>query len=775
MLKHVRARSRQLYAVFLLLFCLSIISWMIFESNTSTYQEEEYISSKSTVRKDLTVRANEFDETFDNYSKIPRRRIFFDISHEQLFSPWDTGFYGYSNLTMLLKDYFLEVSTITTSLNHYIKNMTSEDILFLNVAKHGNYTMQEINNITNFVDKGGKLIILGEHGAGMGFKEFQNPLLNYFDMNITNKDIEDPQNNTGWINWNIFNSTYFNLTNLSLMGGAGLDVYGDAFPIGNTSIYANYPNQPILGGYNNSKGGKVFCATDAEWVWNGNKTYCGINYGNNSKLVLKVLDWFYDTNLSEEISAGFKVIPEYELYTCSFHNNFTLNMTITRNFNVSASIEGGNIFPFFGTNLIGKTQWKINVTKDGYVIFRFTKPSLNINFTKIIYFFEGNGKEKVLFIHHDYSRTIDPSPSGLLKLALALKLKNYSIFAAKKDVAYSHFNSIFIVNPLDNFNSSIITELKQTNKVRILFLNAPYCTLKIDDYFFGTVFRESFNSTVKTVPINTISTYFGVNFSRHLLADDKQNKSILYYPKIIGANNTFYNLSVYMPSIINSSTEYTRELIGYNSSWGDDISIFGVSTNIGEHKADINNTCVMAYTNESLASGILSYYINEYFNPNHFFNDFLYNWLITGKFNKKIKIKSNVSEFHFTDTHYKVVSIEDIKDPQGLKVNNGTVFNVILSKGQIISEDAVPGIPGFQIKAFNASINVIFTTSSDLGLCELSIYNSTKVHVIMSLFLNFSDDGDSVNPNISINLPIYGITFLAICKKNFSRIIHLNI
>jgi len=671
------------------------------------------------------------------------------MSQEQVFSIWDTGFMGYSELNILLQNYFLEVSAITRSLSSFVMNMTSQDTLFLNAVRYGAYSLQEINNITNFVERGGKVIILGEHQA-FNISKFQNALLKNFDMEITELNVIDYQhNNYNDKSWIVFNSTFFNLNNLSILYGAALNISGDAFSIANsshTSEFVSNPaqgaNVPIMGGYTHplNPEGKVFCATDTEWFWNGNGTTVGIHYGNNSKLFLRVLDWFYDTNLSLFIEQGCKIIPEYKLFSSKEHTNFTLNITLSEAFNISTYIEGGNVFPTYGVNKVGKTNWEINISSDGFIRFLFNKTSFKGNFSQTVYFFEKNSsQQEVLFMQNNYSRPMNHLPDGLLKFALELKNQNCSIFASSSILNYSRFNSVIIANPLQDYSQEIKKLLNYSinNNTRIVFLNVPYSSLEMEDMMAAFFRAQGFSSL--DVPLNKISSPYGINFARYIVADsDNKIDDKIYVPKLLGINDTFYNISCHMASVINVSNDFQKELIGYSTSWGDVRTIFGTAGGMGDHYSDINNTCVMAYTNETLGSGILNYFTNSFFKISPYFNDYFFHWIKTGEFNRKIILQTNQTDFYYKNIDFKVFSGKKIKDLNGQIVPNGTLFTVKMSKGKILTVDAALGIPGFQIKAYKGLLNISCSSEEDVGLCEIAIYNSTTFKIILSLLLNFS-------------------------------------
>ncbi|MHA1149879.1 MAG: hypothetical protein ACTSR8_16710 [Promethearchaeota archaeon] len=696
----------------------------------------------------LTTQKYDYKQLYSNFSKIDRRRILFDMTHGQFFSIWDTGFMGYSELTVLLQKYFLEVSEITHSFIDTVKNLTSNDILFLNFNLHGGFTEQEVSNITEFVKRGGNLIIIGEH-SGFNVAAYQNTLLDQFDMHLTELDIEDEKNSIPDNRyWNIVNSSFFNLNNICIWFGAALNLSGNAFAIANTSYTANYPNVPIAGGYiyNNFNKGKVVCVADSEWLWNANRSYGGIHYGNNSAFLLNILDWFYKTNLSIDVQNGLEIIPEYNLFTSSHNSNFSLNMTMNMVYNVSADIIGGDIFPVSGTNLIGHTSWEINISTNGYVKFTFTKPKINATFSKVIYFFEGEDEKSILFVQHNSSRQIDNSVDGLLKLAFEFRNKNYSVYGINKLVNYSEFNLVIISNPLQKYSREMINKLNNSHsdKTKILFLNAAHSSLNSNQDMpkslrTGVGDNEAINFTALDVPINNVSSIFGINFSHHILFDFKynfENKS--YYPKLIGVNGTIYNISCYMSSILNYSTDFQCELKGYNNSWGEDDSILGIIYPTLD-SYDINNTCVLAYSNTTLGAGILNYFTNAYFKNSSFFNDFFFNWIKTGFFCTSFKIKSNQSIFNFEGIHFNIISVNAIRDSQGKLIPNGTLLTVYFNVGTIVApSDASLSEPGYQVLIADNMINFTLSSQGYLGLVTLIILEVKNYFVISSISLNFS-------------------------------------
>ena len=80
--------------------------------------------------------------------------------------------------------------------------MTENDILFLNIARYGNSNTNEITNIVEFITRGGKAIILGEHNA-FNITQFQNPLLEQFGMEMIDNSTLD-----NWVDNGIVDDIY---------------------------------------------------------------------------------------------------------------------------------------------------------------------------------------------------------------------------------------------------------------------------------------------------------------------------------------------------------------------------------------------------------------------------------------------------------------------------------------------------------------------------------------------------------------------------------------
>ena len=286
----------------------------------------------------------------------------------------------------------------------------------------------------------------------------------------------------------------------------------------------------------------------------------------------------------------------------------------------------------------------------------------------------------------------------------------------------------------------------------MLFLNSPFSSLNIMDLMPASLRMTFSGQQIHKVPINELTSDYGSNFTHYLLCNDiyvKNNK--IYHPKLNGLNETFYNISCYMPSVVEISETYQKELFGYNKSWGDDRSIFGLTKNPGLDEYDINNTNTLAYKNQVLIGGILNYFTNEYFNPGEYFNNFLYNWIENGYFNRKYSLKSNQTNFDMKNTHFNLHNPYKIKNQTGSIISNGTLFTIKANKGKILSKDASEFIEGHQIRSNNGFLNINFSSQADQGLFEVAIFNCSPHNVILSYSVNFTYVPDYTNPQLILN------------------------
>ena len=72
--------------------------------------------------------------------------VIFDLSKEQVFSPWDTGFMGYSGLSIMLLKLGFWVSSNNHSLLELLEGISEDTIIVFGVAKgHSVFTEEELS------------------------------------------------------------------------------------------------------------------------------------------------------------------------------------------------------------------------------------------------------------------------------------------------------------------------------------------------------------------------------------------------------------------------------------------------------------------------------------------------------------------------------------------------------------------------------------------------------------------------------------------------------
>jgi len=236
-------------------------------------------------------------------SSLPRfcpMEIIFDQSKEQVFSPWDTGFMGYSKLTLMLQQSGFWVSANNRPLGELLQNLSKNCVLVLGVAKgHSSYTDVEISATKKFVEQGGSLLIIGEHENMYGCGDFQNPLLEQFGFRFEPVAIErkgamgksfEVDDFWPWFfcsTWDISDIRFF------LSGSITISDSGEALIMTDESTQ---PEKAVPAAWKQIDKGKVVACADAEFLWNGNQEM-GIDVGNNREFAKRIMNWLAKKNV----------------------------------------------------------------------------------------------------------------------------------------------------------------------------------------------------------------------------------------------------------------------------------------------------------------------------------------------------------------------------------------------------------------------------------------------------------------------------------------------
>ncbi len=561
--------------------------------------------------------------------------IIFDASHRPAKSIWDTGVMGYSDLAILLMDNNYRVGANTQSLLEILPDLSDKDIVVLPVAKYQEYTMGEITAITDFVYRGGGLLIFAEHDDVFDMTEFQQPVCSNFGITINNDSVIDNSAHVGGDNeWIILTSGFFGLTNISYTRGASLTLQDNATAIANALPTAS-PASAAVAAKSTYGLGRVICVSDSEFCWNGylNDTTLrksGLKWGNNSQFTLKIFNWLANQSLPSNV----EIIPEFSLFTGT---NFILNVTFSQLSNVTTVISGGIVNPSSMMDVNGTTSWNLTILQDGFITFIVDNSSCIVQF-----FYPKNetpttSSQDILFIDSNYCRKPDKSLNGLYSFARFLKEKGHQIFAGASLSSLLNYDIIVLANPLELFTPNQVNNLSNTNK--IILLGESYSTTAILDWVTW-VLLNSYGWGPIPSPINQIAPAYSVNFTHYLIFDPLRNQnSNPTYSKITSPNLNFDLVSYQGNLVLSNSSSFKTIASGYDSAWGEDCSWLECAGVLPSHpdnhdilrtKYDLNTTPFIVYNPNVLAIGDVDILSNEY-SDSRFFDVVAY-WIETGEF-----------------------------------------------------------------------------------------------------------------------------------------------
>ncbi len=680
-----------------------------------SYYSNNYLTNKSINSTDQEFKIHKADMSdISNGSEI---NIVFDASHHQYFSLWDTGFAGYSDLAIFLMNNSFHVSASTRFLNETIPSLNNNDILVLNYGNNQTYTNQEINLIDQFVSDGGGLLVFGDHGNRndpYGINTFQNKLLEKFNISIDFNRINDSVYNYYHEKYIVFNSSYFDLTNITFFAAASLTLGTGATPIAICSENSN-PLNAVVGAKCEYGEGRVICVTDAEFIWNGDARIgrpfnFGMKIGNNSKFILKIIKWLVNKSIS---SNNIQVLPEYSLFTA---NTFSLNLSTNGIYNISANITGGTIEPNQMINAENRTTWNITVNEDGYVIFIVNNS--NENKTCVVHFFKPViSSRSILFSEVNFSRKVDQSISGLYNFAKYLRDHNFSVFASEMVLNVSNFDAVCISNPLQNISSYQISNLHSSTK--LLVFGESYSTFLCEDNIAEEFLLYGFKP--RWNPLNELLMNYGINITHYLICDNNTNEnSDPIYPLIKGIIPELY-FPAYQSSVIDISSNLTIFAQGSPFSWGENISNLGFAGAISFNDQDLNTTPLILYNSSIMAIGDSDVITNE--RGNAFLFPFLECWLKTGKPYVNFTLNPSKRSISIDGTSKIKINSGIMYDSNEEELNDGILITISTDLGKIVSHDEDPLTPGVQVSIKNKILTFRIQTEKVQGIANISAYN----------------------------------------------------
>jgi hypothetical protein len=573
-----------------------------------------------------------------------RTEIVFDMSHQQIWSLWDTGFLGYSDLAAILLDEGYLVSENTKPLLDLLPSLSKGDVLVLGIAKFQHYDDEEIDQVINFVDRGGGVLIIGEHAEHdfFGIVEFQNPLSSKFGITFETNEVYDYPNSV-WDEgeWIFVDSEFLNVTDICLYFTDSVILSGNAEPVIVTSPHSDPPSA-IVGAISTHGDGRVLAVCDSEFPCNGDESF-GLQYKNNTLFCLKMFEWLSNTSYAPSV----EIIPEYDLITA---NTFSLNLTIYGTTDLSTDIYNGMINPTFVNDANGSIKFDIEVFDDGYVKF------IGNNTTCVVRFLRPNKSlMRVLFDETNFARRVDESWSGLFSFAKCLRDKQMAVFASQQIIDYENYDAVVIPSPLLR---SLETERNFPSTTKYLLLGEAYMWFNTYQMF------RTYNT--RKAPINDIASKFDLTFTHYTIYDPFNNSNDEPFFPIVEHDFNF-TFTTYRSAVISTDADMRILAEGSDSSWGERVHPFVMY--YGKNATDLSRTPLIMCNQQVMAIGDLDILTNSHsFDENHSaLIDSICDWLIlSGKIiPKTIRIGEKL----------KIVLIapSDTQEVHGLTDNGGIV------------------------------------------------------------------------------------------------------
>ncbi|MCX5801328.1 MAG: hypothetical protein NTX17_08085 [Candidatus Eisenbacteria bacterium] len=427
--------------------------------------------------------------------------VVFDNSREQFWTPFDAGFFGYSELTVSLRDAGFVVTESNIPVTYSLAFEPRGSVLVMGPAVGQRYTTKEINAIVEYVKNGGGLLILGEEAAP-GTDNFQNTLASMFGIRFRNVTVVDTANSIRGTagQWILAGSDFFGVGSVSLARSVQLITTGSAVSVLSTGKTST-PAQAIVGAAVKFGKGRVACVGDSQFLTNGGKKELGIECAQNKEFALALFSWL----AGKERRPTSRIVPQYTLVTADY---IVLKVKVEGTTDLAAHIQGGTIEPDTVRDASGELTFAISVKESGFVEFVGDDGS-----RKTVVFLKppsGGIGAYLLFDTRCYGPDMAAPVNGLLDFAVLLRDKGFWVWAIEEGVVdVSSLYAVVVVNPLRNDPLLYAGELKN-QRLRWLLIGDPTSSIGVHNEV-GEWFREG-QFPDREAPIAALARAFGITF-----------------------------------------------------------------------------------------------------------------------------------------------------------------------------------------------------------------------------------------------------------------------
>jgi len=445
--------------------------------------------------------------------------VVFDNSREQFWMPFDAGFFGYSELSISLRDAGFLVTESNIPVTFSLVFDPRGTVLVMGPAAGQTYTKKEISAIVDYVKNGGGLLILAEAGAP-GTDNFQNALASQFGIRFRNASVVDTANSIRGTagQWIFARSDFFGVERTSLPIAVPLTIAGSAFSVLSTGK-ASTPAQAIVGAAAKFGKGRVVCIGDSQFLVNGGKNEIGIECAKNRDFALAVFAWL----AGKENRSRARIVPEYTLVT---GRSVKLRVRIDGTTDLRAHIQGGTIKPDTVHNASGELTFDVDIQTDGFVDF-IGSDGTHKTIVLLVPPKGGIGAG-LLFDTRCYGPEMADPINGLLDFAALLRDKGYWVWAVEEGlVNVSSLYAVVVVNPLRN-DPLLYTGGLKDPKLKWLIIGEPASGIGVHNEV-GEWFREKRFSD-RELPMGALAKEFGISYLPFVIYEPDASKTLGRHP-----------------------------------------------------------------------------------------------------------------------------------------------------------------------------------------------------------------------------------------------------
>ena len=441
--------------------------------------------------------------------------VLFDNSREQFWTPFDAGFFGYSELAVLLRDAGFLVTESNLPVTYSLTFEPRGSVLVMGPAVGQQYTKKEIAAIVEYVKNGGGLLILAEEAA-TGTDNFQNSLASQFGMRFRNGTVVDTANcikDTAG-QWVLARSDLFALRSVCVTRAIPMIITGSAVHVLSTGLTST-PSKAIIGAVVQFGKGRVACIGDSQFLINGGKKEIGIECAQNRDFALALFSWLADKTSTPQS----RIIPQYTLVTAHY---LKLRVRVEGTTDLVAHIQGGTIKPDTVMGASGELTFDVEIQKDGFIDFVGSDGA-----HKTMVFLvppSGGIGAGLLFDARSYGPEIADPVNGLLDFAAMLRDKGFWVSAIEDGlVNVSGLYAVVVVNPLKSEPLLYAGELKNP-KLRWLIIGEPTSGIGVHNEV-GDWFRERQFSD-REAPVAVLAKEFGISFLPFVIYETDSSKTL---------------------------------------------------------------------------------------------------------------------------------------------------------------------------------------------------------------------------------------------------------